>query len=66
VATTWGPNPLSPNYFVKQPLTVEDAKKNGFEQVSTGCGGELTYSIVFLSNRKILYRKISWTTLHKR
>jgi len=38
--TTWGANPLSSKYFVKQPLTVEDAKKNGFEQVSTGCAGK--------------------------
>ena len=37
---TWGANPLSKEYFVNQPLTVEDAKKAGYEQVSSGCGGQ--------------------------
>ena len=39
--TTWGPNPLSSKYYVKQPLTIEDAKKSGFEQISTGCQGRV-------------------------
>jgi len=38
--TTWGPNPFSSNYFVNQPLTVEEAKKAGFEQFSSGCEGK--------------------------
>ncbi len=45
--TTWGANPFSSEYFVKQPLTVEDAKQAGFEQFSSGCDGEFIYSIVF-------------------
>ncbi|CAF3715712.1 unnamed protein product [Adineta steineri] len=37
---TWGPDPLSPKYFVRQPLTIEEAKKERFEQISTGCQGK--------------------------
>ncbi|CAF1227527.1 unnamed protein product [Rotaria sordida] len=40
VSTTWGPNPLSHDYFVKQPLTIEDARKDGFEQISNPCQGK--------------------------
>jgi len=40
VRVTWGPNPFSRNYFVKQPLTIEEAKKDGFEQISFGCEGK--------------------------
>jgi hypothetical protein len=45
--TTWGANPFSSEYFVKQPLTVEEAKQAGFEQFSSGCDGEFIYSTVF-------------------
>ncbi|CAF3292316.1 unnamed protein product, partial [Rotaria sp. Silwood2] len=38
--STWGPNPLSKDYFVAQPLTVTEAKKEGFVQISTGCEGQ--------------------------
>ena len=37
---TWGPNPFSQDYFVKQPLTADEAKKDGYEQISTGCQGK--------------------------
>ncbi|CAF3346857.1 unnamed protein product [Rotaria sp. Silwood1] len=40
LSTTWGPNPLSHHYYVKQPLTIEDAKKDGFEQISNSCQGK--------------------------
>ncbi|CAF3042773.1 unnamed protein product [Rotaria socialis] len=36
---TWGPNPISKKYFVRQPLTVNEAKKEGFVQISTQCDG---------------------------
>jgi hypothetical protein len=38
--TTWGPNPFSSNYFAKQPLTVEEAKSAGFEQLPGDCNGK--------------------------
>jgi len=37
---TWGANPLSSEYFVKQPLTIEEAKKDGFEQIPGTCEGK--------------------------
>lgn len=40
---TWGPNPLSAQYFVKQPLTVEDATKSGFVKISSACDGRFTF-----------------------
>ncbi len=40
--TTWGPNPLNHNYYTKQPLTIEEAKKDGFEQIPGGCQGTFT------------------------
>jgi len=64
--TTWGPNPLSSSYFVKQPLTIAEAREAGFEQFSTGCEGEFIYSIVFYLKEKLFCRKISWTTFHSR
>lgn len=33
---TWGPNPLSSNYFVGMPRTVTDAEHNGFKKIG-GC-----------------------------
>ncbi|UJR07059.1 hypothetical protein I4U23_011347 [Adineta vaga] len=36
---TWGPNPFSKHYYVKQPLTVTEAKNEGFTQISTQCNG---------------------------
>jgi len=38
---TWGPNPLSRNYFVKQPLTVTEAKEAGYQQISSQCEGKV-------------------------
>lgn len=38
--TTWGLNPFSGNTFQKQPLTIEDAKAAGFEQIPGQCDGE--------------------------
>ena len=43
LSITWGPNPLNNQYFAKQPLTVEEAKKDGFEQISSGCQGNFIY-----------------------
>ncbi|CAF1451014.1 unnamed protein product [Rotaria sordida] len=37
---TWGPNPLSREYFVKQPRTTAEAKKNGFEPIAGQCEGK--------------------------
>jgi len=37
---TWGPNPLSREYFVKQPLTTAEAKKEGYEQIPGQCEGK--------------------------
>jgi hypothetical protein len=37
--TTWGPNPFSSDYFTPQPLTIEDARKAGFEQIPGACQG---------------------------
>jgi len=37
---TWGANPFSKDNFVEQPLTIDDAKKDGFEQISSGCDGK--------------------------
>ncbi|CAF0775176.1 unnamed protein product [Adineta ricciae] len=56
--TTWGPNPLSSHYYVKQPLTIEDAKKSGFEQVSTGCQGK------FLGQRFIQGKDVSLVLIY--
>ena len=42
--TTWGLNPFSGNTFRKQPLTIEDAKAAGFEEIPGQCAG--TFSIV--------------------
>jgi hypothetical protein len=36
---TWGPNPLSKNYYVHQPLTIDEAKKADFVQISSQCNG---------------------------
>jgi hypothetical protein len=44
---TWGPNPLSKHYYVKQPLTVTEAKKEGFTQISTQCNGEYQIESMF-------------------
>lgn len=38
--TTWGANPFSSSYFVNQPLTVEEAKKAGYEQIPGECQGK--------------------------
>jgi hypothetical protein len=51
--TTWGPNPFSSNYFVNQPLTVEDAQKAGFEQIPGPCQGK------FLGQRFIQGQDVS-------
>ncbi|CAF4347813.1 unnamed protein product, partial [Adineta steineri] len=51
---TWGPDPLSPKYFVRQPLTIEEAKKERFEQISTGCQGEFIHSILYYSLTKTM------------
>ncbi|CAF4869034.1 unnamed protein product, partial [Rotaria socialis] len=40
LGTTWGPNPLNRQYFAKQPLTIDEARNSGFEQISTGCEGK--------------------------
>jgi len=37
---TWGPNPLSKNYFTAQPLTIGEAKKDGFVEISNQCTGK--------------------------
>lgn len=44
---TWGPNPLSDKYFVRQPLSIDEAKKENFVQISTQCEG-MSYSIIIL------------------
>jgi hypothetical protein len=55
---TWGPNPLSREYFVNQPLTVAEAKKNGYEQISGECGGEYrSLCLFFESKRHVLLGK---------
>ncbi|CAF1175274.1 unnamed protein product [Rotaria sordida] len=36
---TWGPNPLSSQYFVKQPLTLNEALNNGFIEIPGQCNG---------------------------
>jgi hypothetical protein len=41
--TTWGLNPFSANNFVKQPLTVEEAKSAGFEQLPGECNGKFSF-----------------------
>ncbi|UJR25952.1 hypothetical protein I4U23_007300 [Adineta vaga] len=56
--TTWGPNPFSSHYYVKQPLTIEDAKKDGFEQISTGCQGK------FLGQRFIQGKDVSLVLIY--
>ncbi|CAF4612905.1 unnamed protein product, partial [Rotaria magnacalcarata] len=37
---TWGPNSFNPEYFVKQPRTIAEAKQNNYQQVSDQCEGE--------------------------
>jgi len=37
---TWGPNPFGSEYYVKQPLTIDDAKNEGWVQVNNGCQGK--------------------------
>ena len=38
-AVTWGPNPLSSSYFVRQPRTTADAVNQGFVKISD-CDGK--------------------------
>lgn len=41
LSVTWGANPLNRNYFLKQPLTADEARNEGFEQISNECQGIL-------------------------
>ncbi|CAF4932835.1 unnamed protein product [Rotaria sp. Silwood1] len=36
---TWGPNPFDPEYFVKQPRTITEAKENNYIQIAGQCEG---------------------------
>ncbi|CAF3664420.1 unnamed protein product [Rotaria socialis] len=36
---TWGPNSFDPEYFVKQPRTIAEAKQNNYQQISDQCEG---------------------------
>ena len=51
--TTWGPDPTNAKYFVKQPLTIEEAKLAGFKQIPGKCRGK------FLGYRYILNEDLS-------
>ena len=37
---TWGRDPFSGNFFVKQPLTTKEAKKAGFKRIPEKCEGK--------------------------
>jgi hypothetical protein len=54
--TTWGPNPFSSNYFAKQPLTVEEAKSAGFEQLPGDCNGKF-FLLSFVLKEKFFVGK---------
>lgn len=45
---TWGPNPLNKHYFSAQPLTVIEAKKQGFIQISNKCDGKYFSINIFI------------------
>ncbi|CAF1545462.1 unnamed protein product, partial [Didymodactylos carnosus] len=37
LAATWGPNPLSSEYFVKQPKTVTEAVQEKYTKIPGSC-----------------------------